>query len=236
MPFCSFTSTPKSGPSKAPEEGFTLIELLVVFVIIAILVSIALPVFGNVRAQADSIKCTSNLHQISLGVGAYVLDHDNDLPGPLWSGQSPWYSKGDSGSMPVKLESYLNLKPNQPWGQRADVFVCPAYEKAVQIADAPVYYLCDIGDNQPWGYPVFNGAKAKAVMKMSQLASLTVDGQPVSLSSTVAMRDVDQKDFKPPKPDWWSKLPKLPVHKTHENALFYDWHIERVNPTTHLPM
>lgn len=63
-------------PANSGTIAFTLIELLIVVAVIAILASLLLPALSRAKAQAHSIKCRSNLRQLGLQLGMYVMDHD----------------------------------------------------------------------------------------------------------------------------------------------------------------
>jgi prepilin-type N-terminal cleavage/methylation domain-containing protein len=60
--------------------GFTLIELLVVIAIIAVLASIALPVYTTVQERGAQTKDLSNAKQIALACKLYAADNDGKYP------------------------------------------------------------------------------------------------------------------------------------------------------------
>lgn len=65
--------------------GFTLVELLVVVGIIAILISILLPVLGRVRQQAEATKCAAKLKDMGSAFQMYVNQYKVCVPGRLES-------------------------------------------------------------------------------------------------------------------------------------------------------
>ncbi len=71
--------------------GFSLVELLVVIGIIAVLISILLPVVSRTRKQAEQIACMSNLRQLGMVYQMYANANRDQVPlgysyGQAWSG------------------------------------------------------------------------------------------------------------------------------------------------------
>jgi prepilin-type N-terminal cleavage/methylation domain-containing protein len=89
-------------------SAFTLIELLVVIAIIAILASIALPVFSSVQERGKQTKDMSNAKQIATACKVYAGDHDGKFP----------YQNGQVDP-PVDLAFGAGNKSNQAFACRS---------------------------------------------------------------------------------------------------------------------
>jgi prepilin-type N-terminal cleavage/methylation domain-containing protein len=84
----------KINKTKLFSYAFTLIELLVVIAIIAILASIALPVFSSVQERGKQTKDMSNGKQIALGLKQFAVDHNGVFPNKLPTVVSTDYDAG----------------------------------------------------------------------------------------------------------------------------------------------
>ena len=102
-------------------RAFTLIELLVVISIIALLISILLPVLSRAREMGRSAACLSNEHQFITAAAAYQGDHKGVFPyesGQFRAVNNYWLS----GAEPTWLWSLMSYM-NQTGGQNH--LVCP---------------------------------------------------------------------------------------------------------------
>ncbi len=115
-------------------RGFTLVELLVVISIIALLMSILMPVLGKAKAQARKVVCLSNMRQIGLGINLYIASNQDAYPQQVY----PWGAYNTPQEQAkywwFQVHPYINIKGDKVAvigadASRDSVGHCPNHEE-----------------------------------------------------------------------------------------------------------
>lgn len=142
-----------SSNSRRRRGGFTLIELMVSIVVIATLLSLALPAYYAVQSASLSARCKSNLSAIGKAYMLYAADHASRLPtynferdpdgvireelfiGPWGAATDPefHYNANHAVILPTDqtnvwsypLRTYLNDEPENAAYQVSEIVACP---------------------------------------------------------------------------------------------------------------
>ncbi len=136
---------------KIASTGFTLIELLVVMAIIAILVSIALPVFVGVLERGQQTKDLSNAKQIGLGLKLFAGDNDGKFPFGTATNANAFFAALIPQYIPTEKIFYLAKSawtPNLP-----DEIITPDTAK-LAVGENNFAYVTNLTDTSNPNFPV----------------------------------------------------------------------------------
>ena len=129
-------------------RAFTLVELLVVIGIIAVLISILLPVLNKVKEQANATKCAANLREMSKMWYQYAAENKGlSAPGRLpkyvpsggsipvdayWIGNGMQYRPHWYEVFGASMKNYASRKPDptedDSWKVDSDLYTCPSMD------------------------------------------------------------------------------------------------------------
>lgn len=104
--------------------AFTMVELLVVVAIVGLLLMLLLPALLSARAAARRVQCSSNLHQLGIGILRYTSVHRGHFPWTSHGDLSGTYHADNTRSWTLSLSPYLDdvdtmrLCPDDPLGSQ----------------------------------------------------------------------------------------------------------------------
>src|SRR3974390_1325785 len=226
----------KATGSKCRSCAFTLIELLVVIAIIAILAALLLPALSRGKAQAQSAKCKSNLHQMGVALNMYLADYNSKYPYFLYLRRIP-----NGGIMLASWEMYLQPYYGLIWTNNP-AFQCAGYR-------GPHIYINSPG--LPAGSYAYNGFGTLAATPLGlsgdgwenentpcpSAASLVAPGDMFAIGESklsvytpyayVAGVDLMVPGLR----TWVAGMPPFPErHGKNYNQLLCDGHVDGINP------
>jgi prepilin-type N-terminal cleavage/methylation domain-containing protein/prepilin-type processing-associated H-X9-DG protein len=221
------------------KRGFTLIELVVVIAIIAVLMSILMPVLGRVKRDARAILCQANLRQWSAIYTMYADDNQSRLPSWKDAGYVCW---------PLLLDEL--------WPYHRDtheMFLCPMARKPEEENLEPgssqhggpftawslfnrknnLRVNCSYGQNIWAQYLSENEvSKSEAGKYWRTVSSKGAGNIPLILDSASWWAHTPKHSAPPPFEDRWtsgSLFSCINRHNGSVNGLFMDWSIRKVD-------
>jgi len=214
-------------------RAFTLVELCTTICILAILCALISGGLGNIRKAGENAGCVSNLRAIGAAVSLYASDHDGALPGPAYGNMPATYSYSLNGpyTLTTYLAPYLDCPAQENTTQHTcPTMICPAFKYRNVLPSSqwvrarsytPVYQLTGVtlpGGMlpNPWGRPATAGLNMNDTpLKLATVATL------VKPSATWMIMDADVTSN-----IGGDGLAPKPVHGTHWNRLYFDFHVE----------
>ena len=223
-----------SHSSRRASGGFTLVELLVVIAIIAVLATLVTMMASKMRSSASSAVCVTKMRQVGSAVLAYAQEHSGRLPmspsyGALFVGQGAYYNRDDR-RLQKYIGEYTGARESDTWSTSAKLMTF----------DPSFSWPALVSKGQPGAPSVILNDKVKYSIEGTEKVLNPWQGdKPGGTGSYIgrmvenilepgksqAFIEVDQKNTTA---GWKSMCPPEPIHGNYRNALFFDWHVDRV--------
>jgi prepilin-type N-terminal cleavage/methylation domain-containing protein len=194
-------------------RAFTLIELLVVIVVVAILGTIAYPVFIGTQERAKVTKDMNNLRQIGLATQTYMNDNDGVLPG---STTATWMSQLN----PKYLSAWRSLQSpfdGRPPSELGDITTPISYGINANIYPGGIAISAD-RITKPTVFILFAPAQAPG-------ATVSFQGTAISTAPGVTVLGMGSNAARSTPPGA-NATAGTQNNRTRINALFADLHAE----------
>ena len=149
--------------------GFTLVELLVVIGIIAVLISVMLPILGKARESGKRVICLSNLRQQYLANAYYANDNKGAMPLGFnyrkGFGHMLWDAGYPIGTYPRYIEQGVLIQAGYV---KAKYFFCPSEVDPQYMFDTPVNPWTPI----PSQWAIFSGYTSRPLADWSDNSAI----------------------------------------------------------------
>ena len=195
------------------ESAFTLVELLVVIGIIALIASIAIPVFILAKGKVRQSSCSSNLHQLGLASLLYAEDWDGYFPLYINVSQGVYCREKGFASQPQSCSPSLLHQVLSPYVKSSTIWFCPSDQFAGMNVN--VWYI-----NHLYSSYAFNFGKGTVLTT----DGLLIPGDYISPSMTEICEDGNDFNEDEDAREGW------PIdgdgHFNGDNTFFLDGHVK----------